>query len=55
MKQFYLDEMPPTLAEFKSATMEIFPNVFDTLLMVRNDPLKSLFLDGNRLTDIYQR
>ena len=55
MRQFYLSEMPPTLTEFKAATMEVFPNVFDTLLMVRNDPLKSLFLGGNRLQDIYDR
>ena len=55
MKQFYLSELPPTLAEFKSATMEIFPNIFDTLLMVRNEPLKSLFLRGNALGDVYKR
>lgn len=55
MKQFFLPALPPTLDEFKTATLAVFPHIFDTLLMVRHDPLKSHFLKGNSLGDVYKR
>ena len=71
MKQFFLPALPPTLDEFKSATLAVFPHIFgkcvssfwyltinlypDTLLMVRHDPLKAHFLKGNSLGDVYKR
>ena len=55
MKQFFLSELPPTLAEFKDITLSTFPVVFDTLLMARNQPLKSNFIKSHVLQEIYKK
>ena len=55
MKQFFLEELPPTLEEFKDVTLATFPCVFDTLLMARNQPLKSNFVKSHVLGEIYKK
>ena len=55
MKHFFLDELPETLEEFKSITTATFPQIFDTLLMSRNEPLKSNFPEGNSLGEIFKK
>ena len=55
MKQFFVRELPPTLNEFKDITHSIFPIIFDTNLMAKNQPLKNHFLRGTSLGEIYKR
>jgi len=55
MKHFFCDELPETLEEFKSITTATFPQIFDTLLMSRNEPLKSNFPEGNSLGEIFKK
>ena len=55
MKHFFCEELPETLEEFKSITTATFPQIFDTLLMSRNEPLKSNFPEGNSLGEIFKK